>query len=81
LLELVRTTAPDVVIIGHSDRELPLDCKAALAERPRMRLLGLDVRRGLARLWELRPYPTRLGDVSAEQIATEIRAAARQTVL
>jgi DNA-binding NarL/FixJ family response regulator len=81
LLEFVRTTAPDVVILGHSDGALPPDCKAALAERPQMRLLGLDVRRGLARLWELRPHPTRLGEISAEEIAQEIRAAAQQRVL
>jgi DNA-binding NarL/FixJ family response regulator len=81
LLELVRATAPDVLIVDHSERRLPPDCKAALAERPRMRLLGLDMSDGQARLYELRPRSTRLGEVSAEDITDAIRRAARRQVL
>jgi chemotaxis response regulator CheB len=78
LVELARSTDPDVVIVGLEHAGLPPDCLALLMERPRVRVLGIEPYRGRAWLYELRPEQIEIGEVSPAEVVGSIRQAAHR---
>jgi DNA-binding NarL/FixJ family response regulator len=78
LLELARATAPDVVVIGLYDSELPEACLDLLWERPRVKVLGIEEHEGRAYLYELRPEQVEIGEVSPDEVVDTIRAAVQR---
>lgn len=77
LLELVRSTAPDVLVLGVSEADPTAQLLPLLAERASMSVVGIDAARGVGHVFELRPNRIALGAVSPEDVATAIRRAAR----
>lgn len=76
LLQVARKTAPDVVIVGMTDPELPPRCLDLFAENVGLTVLGFQDRHGVAHLYHLRPYHLELGEVAPPDIVREIRNAA-----
>jgi DNA-binding NarL/FixJ family response regulator len=77
LLELVRSTAPDVLVVGVSESDVTAQLLPLLAERPCMSVLGIDAAQGVAHVYKLRPNRIALGAVSPDEVATAIRRVAR----
>jgi hypothetical protein len=77
LLELARTSAPDVVVLGLPETELSAHCLPLLAEQRGLSVLALEASRGIAHVYQLRPHHIELGAVSPDDMATAIRRAAR----
>lgn len=74
LCEVARATDPDFVVIALDDGvDLPPPCLSLLAERPHTKVLGIEVDRGRAHLYELRPDRISIGDVSPDDVAQAIR--------
>jgi DNA-binding NarL/FixJ family response regulator len=70
----IRDSAPDFVLMG-AGRDGSLE--PLFEERPAMRVLSIEPANADADLYELRPHRVHLGQVSAREIVTAIRAAAR----
>jgi chemotaxis response regulator CheB len=69
----IHDSAPDFVLMGAArGRSL----EPLFEERPAMRVLAIEPRNADADLYELRPHRVHLGQVSAREIVTAIRAAA-----
>lgn len=81
LLDFARMTAPDVVIVGLDQPDLPPDCLALFAENGALTVLGLQSQDGLANLYQLRPRRFELGDLAPQDLVSEIRRAARPPFL
>jgi DNA-binding NarL/FixJ family response regulator len=81
LFELTRAAEPSFVIVDAEDDSLPDDCRRLLAERPCLRVLGVESRAGQATLFELRPSRIVIGAVSPTDIVEAIRAAAGRPAL
>ena len=81
LFELTREAEPSFVIVDAEDDSLPDDCRRLLAERPSLRVLGVESRAGRATLFELRPWRIAIGAVSPADVVDAIRAAARRPAL
>jgi len=82
LLEHVRRQKPEVMIVGlKRGGELPRACVQALAERPHMRLLGIEDHAACTHLYELQPVRTELGELSLNELVDAIRQATRRTSL
>jgi len=78
----VRRLEPDVVIVGLAPGgELPHECVQALAERPQMRLLGIEDHAARTSLFALQPVRAELGEVSLDELVDAIRQAAQRTSL
>jgi DNA-binding NarL/FixJ family response regulator len=78
LLELARSTDPDVVVVGLADADLPRDCLELLFERPHVSVLGIEAHEGRAWLYELRPEQIEIGEVSPDEVVDTIRLTARR---
>jgi DNA-binding NarL/FixJ family response regulator len=76
LLELGRTTEPDVAVVGLQGAGLPADCLELLLERPRMSVLGIEAYEGRAWLYVLRPQEIEIGEVSPDDVVDTIRTSA-----
>jgi len=76
LLQAARTTAPDVVIMGIAEPELPARCLDLFAENTAVTVLGVQRRHGVAHLCQLRPHHRELGEMAPEDLVSEIRNAA-----
>lgn len=74
----VQDTAPEFVVVGLEQSELPADCQRFLTSRARPRLLGIEAVDGRAFLYELRPEKERIGEMSItpDELVAAIRAAA-----
>jgi DNA-binding NarL/FixJ family response regulator len=82
LVDDVRRLEPDVVIVGlQPGGELPRACVQALAERPQMRVLGIEDHAASTHLYELQPVRAELGELSLDELVDAIRHAARRTSL
>jgi DNA-binding NarL/FixJ family response regulator len=81
LLEAAQAAEPAFVIVDAEDDSLPDDCRRLLAERPRLRVLGVESRAGRATLFELRPWRIRIGPGSPREVVDAIRAAAARPAL
>jgi DNA-binding NarL/FixJ family response regulator len=77
LLAASAETDADVVLVTLADGDLPPSCRDLLAERPRMRILGLagNARQGF--LWELRPNRVALGEISPPTLLAALKGDAR----
>lgn len=76
LIEATRMTTPDVVIVGLTEPDLPAQCVDLFTENVGLTVLGVQKRRGVAHLFQLRPYQLELGEVAPEDLVGEIRTAA-----
>lgn len=74
--EVTSTAPPDVVVVGMNDPELSAQCLDLFAENVGLTVLGVQKRRGVAHLYQLRPHHIELGEVAPEDLVTEIRTAA-----
>ena len=78
--EVTSTAPPDVVVVGMNDPELSAQCLAQcldlFAENVGLTVLGVQKRRGVAHLYQLRPHHIELGEVAPEDLVSEIRTAA-----
>lgn len=81
LTAAARLTRPDFLILGVDGTQLPEECGPALAERPQIRVVGIEQEAAEATLYELRPHGVSLGAVSPDDLAVAIRAAAGSPVL
>jgi DNA-binding NarL/FixJ family response regulator len=74
----VHDTAPEFVVVGLDQAELPADCRRFLNSRARPRLLGIEAVDGRAFLYELRPEKERIGETSItpDELVGAIRSAA-----
>lgn len=81
LAQATRMMAPDVVIVGLTEPELPAPCLDMFTENVGLTVLGVQKRRGVAHLYQLRPYQLELGDVAPEDLVSEIRTAAATSPL
>jgi DNA-binding NarL/FixJ family response regulator len=74
----VNDTAPEFVVVGLEQAQLPADCQRFLSSRARPRLLGIEAVDGRAFLYELRPEKERIGEMSItpDELVGAIRAAA-----
>ena len=71
----VGSARPDVVIVGLEQGEPPAVCTQLLSRFPQVKIIAVEARGRSAALWELRPYRTLIGEVSAQALADTIRAA------
>lgn len=71
---------PDVLVLGTDGTALPAECGPVLAERPELRIVGIETDRVEAGLYELRPRRTALGVLTPDELAATIRAAAAKPV-
>jgi hypothetical protein len=78
LLAAAEETAPDFVVLGLGDAELPADCDRLLAAHPACKVLGIQPREGSAVLYELVPRRRALREVSPAQLVEEIRKAGEE---
>ena len=76
LLQVTQMTAPDVVIVGVTEPDLPAQCLDLFAQNAGLTVLGVQKGLGVAHLYQLRPYHLELGEVAPDEIVTEIRTAA-----
>jgi hypothetical protein len=77
LLEVTRMTAPNVVILGLTEPDLPAQSLDLLAENVDLTVLGVQKELGVAHLYQLRPCHLELGEAAPEDLVREIRAAAQ----
>jgi hypothetical protein len=75
LLEIVRRTMPDVIVVGLADHRLPVECLALLLEHPEMKLLGLRPRDGRAYLFAVRLEQVDIGAVGPGALVDAVREA------
>jgi hypothetical protein len=75
LLDCARRTAPDVVVVGLDQPELPADCAALFAESVTLTVLGVRREQGVAHLYQLRPHHEELGEVAPQDLVCHIRSA------
>ena len=73
LIEVSRRVNADLVIVSLRNGELPEACRALLAARPGMRVLGLAGQGSHGFLWELRPHRMTLGEISPSTLLPAIR--------
>ncbi len=71
-------TAPDVVMVGMAESELPRECVALFADNCAVTVLGFQQHRGLAHLYQVRPQRLELGEVAPQELVRHIRSAVRQ---
>jgi DNA-binding NarL/FixJ family response regulator len=76
LAQVTSIAPPDVVIVGLSDSELSTQFLDLFAENVGLTVLGVQKRRGVAHLYQLRPHHIELGEVAPEDLVSEIRTAA-----
>jgi DNA-binding NarL/FixJ family response regulator len=76
LLGVARQTRPDVLVLSVGGTSLPEECGPVFAERPELRVLGIEQEAVEASLFELRPRCVPLGAVSPADLAVAIRGAA-----
>ncbi len=75
LPQVTRMTAPDVVILGLTEPDLPAQCLDLFAENAGLTVLGVQKRHGVAHLYQLRPQHLELGEVAPDDLLSEIRTA------
>jgi DNA-binding NarL/FixJ family response regulator len=80
LAQITRASPPDVVVVGMTDAELSTQFLDLLAGNAGLTVLGVQKRRGVAHLYQLRPYYVELGEVAPEDLVTEIRTAAETSL-
>jgi DNA-binding NarL/FixJ family response regulator len=73
---LVRRKAPEVVVLGQTDDELPRVGVRLLRENPALRVLGIAGDGRHAFVYELRPHREPLGELSPDGLIHAIREAA-----
>lgn len=76
LAQVTGMAPPDVVIVGLTDPELSTQCLDLFAENVGLTVLGVQKKRGVAHLYQLRPHHIELGEVAPEDLVSEIRTAA-----
>jgi hypothetical protein len=76
LPRVTRMTTPDVVIVGLTEPDLPAHCVELFTENVGLTVLGIQKRRGVAHLYQLRPYQLELGEVAPDDLVSAIRTAA-----
>ena len=81
LSQVTSISPPDVVIVGLSDSELSTQFLDLFAENVGLTVLGVQKRRGVAHLYQLRPHHVELGEVAPEELVSEIRTAAETSPL
>lgn len=81
LLDVARTTEPDVAVVGIPGGGVPEDCVELLMERPRLKIIGIEAHDGRACLYVLRPEQVQIGEVSPDEVVETIREAARRPSL
>jgi hypothetical protein len=77
LAAMARQVRPDLLVLGIDGTELPEECGPTFAERPDMRVIGIELEAAEAVLYELRPHRISLGAVTPADLAIAIRTAAR----
>jgi DNA-binding NarL/FixJ family response regulator len=77
LASQARRTRPDVLVLGLDGSDLPRECDELFADRPHMRILGVEANGGEVGLYELRPHRVALGSLSPAELARSILSAAR----
>ena len=70
-------TAPDVVIVGMDQPELPAGYLDLFVEHTTLIVLGVQKTHGVVHLCQLRPYHRELGEMGPEDLVSEIRNAAQ----
>jgi hypothetical protein len=80
LEDAVAREKPDAVIVPLENANLNAESRRFLAERVRVRVLGLGLRDGRAVLYELRPERSELGAVSPDELAEVVRTAVARQV-
>jgi DNA-binding NarL/FixJ family response regulator len=80
LAQITSSPPPDVVVVGMTDDELSTQFLDLLAENAGLTVLGVQKRRGVAHLYQLRPYHAELGEVAPEDLVSEIRTAAETSL-
>lgn len=70
--------APEFVIVGVADGELPPPAERFLDEQAQTKVLGVEAQDGTAYLYELRPRRAPLGEVSPADVVAAIRRAAAE---
>jgi DNA-binding NarL/FixJ family response regulator len=75
LLQVTRMSAPDVVVLGLTEPDLPAPCLDLFAENVGLTVLGVHKGAGVAHLYQLRPYHLELGEVAPDELVRAIRSA------
>jgi chemotaxis response regulator CheB len=75
LAGVASVTRPDFVVL-EVEGALPEECGAVFAQRPQLRVLGLEQEAAEAAMYELRPQRRSLGAASPSELAVAIRTAA-----
>jgi DNA-binding NarL/FixJ family response regulator len=80
LADQIRQTRADVVVLQSARAERSRDVSTLLERFPKLKILAItdDCHAGF--LHELRPYVTRLGDISAQSLADALRGRAAPTL-
>jgi hypothetical protein len=80
LADQIRRTRADLLVVQSAHAERSLDMSPLLERFPKLKILAItdDCHAGF--LHELRPYVTRLGDISATSLADALRGGAAPTV-
>jgi DNA-binding NarL/FixJ family response regulator len=77
LPSVVRAKRPDLLVVGTDGTQLPEECGPVFAERPDLRMLGIQQEdMAEAAVYELRPHCVPLGQISPSDLAVAIRRAA-----
>jgi chemotaxis response regulator CheB len=77
LEELARAVAPEVVIVGVSERRIPAECLALLADTDRLIVVALEAKLGVAHMYELSLDRDDLGAISPAELIDSVRSRAR----
>jgi DNA-binding NarL/FixJ family response regulator len=77
LVERVRRTGADLVLLGLADGEFPPECAELLQELPRTKVLGMASEGRRAFLYELRPHVVPIGELDRRRLISVVKEAAR----
>jgi DNA-binding NarL/FixJ family response regulator len=77
LVEEVRRTGVDLVLLGLANRNFPEEAHDLLREFPRMKVLGLAAEGRRAFLYETQPHVVPMGELDGDRLVRVVKEAVR----